>query len=310
MTTSRVVVALAALLLAACASKPDTDSAPPDDAAEGEGRLFSASREYNRSALEIPPDLLRSAGQRVQANAAAAGADGAAGERVLPPVIGAAIQTDGEKSWLEIDADAEVVWHKLAEFWALQEIELVDYRPQAGIMETDWFSRKTDRAGQGLGSVAVELLSALVSRRTAVDKFILRLARDDGDGAARTKIFVTHRAREKLAQELDDIDKTVEFNWVERDEDEEKIAQLLQTVVLLFDARADESTETAAGDSDADAGDDSIDDSTETAVGDSDGDAGDDAGDDSGDESIDDSAEESVEENADEAADADAEAPA
>jgi len=290
MTTSRVVVALAALLLAACASKPDTDSAPPDDAAEGEGRLFSATREYNRSALEIPPDLLRSAGSRVQANAAGT-ADGAAGERVLPPVIGAAIQTDGEKSWLEIDADAEVVWHKLAEFWALQEIELVDYRPQAGIMETDWFSRKTDRAGQGLGSVAVELLSALVSRRTAVDKFTLRLERDDGDAAAgaRTKIFVTHRAREKLAQELDDIDKTVEFNWVERDEDAEKIAQLLQTVVLLFDASDGESDESA-----------------ETAAGDSDGDAGGDAGD----ESVDDSAEESVEENIDEAADTDTEAPA
>jgi len=161
----------------------------------------------------------------------------------------------------------------------------VDYRPQAGIMETDWFSRKTDRAGQGLGSVAVELLSALVSRRTAVDKFTLRLERDDGDDTARTKIFVTHRAREKLAQELDDIDKTVEFNWVERDEDPEKIAQLLQTVVLLFDASAgesDESTETAAGDSDADAGDDA------------------------GDESVDDSAEENIDESTGE----DTEAPA
>jgi len=247
--------------------------------------LFSAARDYNRSALEIPPDLLQSAGQRVQANAASAAADGDADTQVLPPVIGASIQSDGGKSWLEIDADAAVVWKKLAEFWALQEIELVDYRPQAGIMETDWFSRKTDRAGRGLGAVAVELLNALVSRRTAVDKFILRLERD-GDDGARTKIFVTHRAREKLAQELDDIDKTVEFNWVERGEDKEKIAQLLQTVVLLFDARASDAAETAAGDAD--------------------GDAVDQSGDDAGDDSVDESAEESVDDGVDESADVEA----
>lgn len=253
MTQSRVFVAVAiaavaatALLLAACSSNPKPEQAEDDSPESAEGSLFSTAQDYNRSALEIPPDLLQSAGEKVQANAAAGGA--AAGpERVLPPVIGASIQTEADKSWLEIDADAETVWKKLTEFWALQEIDLVEYQPQAGIMATDWFAKKGNRAGsQALSAIAVDLFNALVSRRTAVDKFTLRLERDERGGDARTRVFVTHRAREKVAQELDDLDKTVEFNWVERDEDPEKVAQLLQTVVLLFDSGGDEAAAESA----------------------------------------------------------------
>lgn len=247
MTTSRVfAAAVAAFLLAACSSNPKPEQAE-DSPESAEGTLFSTTRDYSRSSLEIPPDLLQSAGERVQANAAGAAAGP---ERVLPQVIGASIQTAAGKSWLEIDADAETVWKKLTEFWALQEIDLVEYQPQAGIMATDWFAKKPNRGGnQALSAVALDLLNALVSRRTAVDKFTLRLARDADAAAARTRIFITHRAREKVAQELDDIDKTVEFHWVERDEDPEKVAQLLQTIVLLFDASAGESAEGSAGES-------------------------------------------------------------
>lgn len=247
MTYSRVFVAVfAAVWLAACSSNPASEQAEDESPESAEGSLFSTAQDYNRSALEIPPDLLQSAGERVQANAAGAAAGP---ERVLPPIIGASIHSDTGKSWLEIDADAETVWKKLTEFWALQEIDLVEYQPQAGIMATDWFAKKPNRSGsQAISAIAVDLLNALVSRRTAVDKFTLRLERD-GDDGARTKIFVTHRAREKVAQELDDIDKTVEFNWVERDEDPEKIAQLLQTIVLLFDAGAAESADESADES-------------------------------------------------------------
>jgi len=162
----------------------------------------------------------------------------AGGEQVLPVITGAEIQSDDERSWLEIDADAEAVWKKLTEFWALQEIELVEYRPQAGFMETDWFARQKGRPGKpGLSAVAVQLFDALVSRRTSVDKFTIRLERD---GEQRTRLFVTHRAQEKVARELRDPDKTVEFQWVERAQDPEKIAQLLQAIVLLFDSGTDE----------------------------------------------------------------------
>lgn len=252
MTPLRIfTVLVSASLLLSCSSSPKQEQAGEDQPEAGDSLFSSTLNDYSRSSLEIPPDLLKSAGEKVQANAEAnadATADsadaGPGGERVLPTIIGAEIQSDDERSWLEIDADAEVVWKKLTEFWAFQEIDLVEYRPQAGVMETDWFARNSDRADKpGLSAVAVQLFDALVSRRTSVDKFTIRLERD---GAERTRLFVTHRAQEKVARELRDLDKTVEFQWVERAQDPEKIAQLLQAIVLLFDSSTDSSADSSA----------------------------------------------------------------
>lgn len=258
MTPLRIfTVLVSALLLLSCSSNSKQERAGEDQPDAGEPLFSSTLNDYSRRPLEIPPDLLESAGEKVQANAGAtadsadvgatadsAGATadsanaGPSAERVLPTIIGAEIQSDDERSWLEIDAGAEVVWKKLTEFWAFQEIDLVEYRPQAGVMETDWFARNSKRAEKpGLSAVAVQLFDALVSRRTSVDKFTIRLERD---GAERTRLFVTHRAQEKVARELRDLDKTVEFQWVERAQDPEKIAQLLQAIVLLFDSGTDE----------------------------------------------------------------------
>ncbi|MDD9857471.1 MAG: outer membrane protein assembly factor BamC [Gammaproteobacteria bacterium] len=242
MTKLRIFsVLVSALLLLSCSSSPKQDQAR-EDQPDADDSLFSTTlNDYSRPSLEIPPDLLESAGERVQANAGAtaeSAAPGSGAEEVLPAVIGAEIQSDDDRSWLEIDAGADVVWKKLTEFWAFQEIDLVEYRPQAGFMETDWFARKGNRADStGLSAVAVQLFDTLVSRRTSVDKFTIRLERDGED---RTRLFVTHRAQEKIARELRDVDKTVELEWVERAQDPEKIAQLLQAIVLLFDSSTDE----------------------------------------------------------------------
>lgn len=248
MTKLRIfTVFVSALLLLSCSSNSKQEQAREDQPEAGDSLFSSTLNDYSRPSLEIPPDLLASSGEKVQANAGATAdsdsdsdsADtGPGAERVLPTIIGAEIQSDDDRSWLEIDAGAEAVWKKLTEFWAFQEIDLVEYRPQAGVMETDWFARKSKRADKpGLSAVAVQLYDALVSRRTSVDKFTLRLERD---GEERTRLFVTHRAQEKVARELRDLDKTVEFQWVERAQDPEKIAQLLQAIVLLFDSSADE----------------------------------------------------------------------
>ena len=129
------------------------------------------------------------------------------------------------------------MWRKLTEFWAFEEIDLVDYQPESGLMETDWFVKTGEApAGAGLGSVAIELFNAFTARRTALDKFTIRLERN---GAGGTKLYVTHRGREKIEKEYKNRNKTSEFEWVERQQDPEKIAQLLQTIVLLFDSGAE-----------------------------------------------------------------------
>ena len=238
MSRLRVFAALAAaLLLVACSSNSKQEEARQGKDSRDRDSLFSTGKKTTgRAALAVPPDLLASSSEKVKENQAGSGVAGA-GYAVLPEVIGATIQSDQDRSWLEIDADAEVVWRKLTEFWAFEEIDLVTYQPESGLMETDWFAKTQTTAGGGIGSIAVEFLEAFTARRTAVDKFTLRLERN---GASGTRVFVTHRGREKIAREYQNINKTSDFEWVERTQDPEKVAQLLQTIVLLFDSDAKE----------------------------------------------------------------------
>lgn len=233
---SRVfIVVAAALVLLSCSSNSKQEEARQGKDSRAGDSLFAVNKNRSdRSALAVPPDLLASSSEKVQANSAATTIQS---DEVLPVVIGATIQSDARKSWLEIDADAKVVWQKLIEFWAFQDIELVEYQPGAGLMETDWFVKKTNAPGQGVGTIAVDLFKAFVARRTALDKFAIRLERNRSGG---TNLFVTHRRREKIAKEYRNRQKATEYEWVEREEDTEKVAQLLQTIVLLFDSSAGE----------------------------------------------------------------------
>lgn len=248
MTKLRIFAVLAAaLLVVSCSSNPDSKS--EEDARQGkdsrdQDSLFSSKKKSTgRAALAVPPDLLASANEKVRENQGNNGAAAGAGYEVLPEVIGATIQSAEGKSWLEVDADAEVVWRKLTEFWAFEAIDLVTYQPEAGLMETDWFV-KTGKApaGTGVTSIAVGFFEAFTSRRTVRDKFTIRLERN---GASGTNLYVTHRSREKVEKVYKNRNKTSEFEWVERSQDAEKIAQLLQTIVLLFDFEAEEANEPA-----------------------------------------------------------------
>ncbi len=245
MTNSRLIILLAAALLLSCSSDPKQVESKQGKDSRDRDELFSTKPEsFGRPALEIPPDLLASSSAKVQANkGGSAGADATGdGRRVLPEVIGATIQSDSRKSWLEIDADAEVVWRKLTEFWAFHEVELVEYSPESGLMETDWFVKTGNDSG-GVASIASDFLKAFIARRTAVDKFELRLERNRAKG---TNLFVTHRRREKIASEPTSKAQNVDYQWVEREPDAEKVMRLLQTIVLLFDSGAEDVSESGS----------------------------------------------------------------
>ena len=230
MNKSRILAVLvSALLLLSCSSGPkeQKETRQGKDSRDRDSLFATKKNSTGRAALAVPPDLLASSNDNVQANQGGAGS----GYEVLPEVIGATIESSDGRSWLKVDADAEVVWRKLTEFWAFEEIELVNYQPEAGLMETDWFVKKADAsAGEGVGSIAVELFEAFTSRLTAHDKFTVRLERSPNG----TNLYVTHRSRGKIEKVYKNRNKTSEFEWVERPQDPEKIAQLLQTLVLLF----------------------------------------------------------------------------
>ena len=228
-----VVVVFAALFLLSCSSNPKEEDTADDEESAG---LFSiGDRAASRSALAVPPDLLGSSTDKVRANQK--GVAGGSGYEVLPEVVGATVQSADGRSWLTIDADAAVVWRKLTEFWAFEEIELVTLQPESGLMETDWFvkTKKAD-GGTGITSIAADLFDAFTSRRTALDKFTIRLERA---GEGKTNLYAVHRSREKIAKEPNNKQEITIFEWVEREGNQEKVAQLLQAIVLLFGADAE-----------------------------------------------------------------------
>ncbi|MGR3913186.1 MAG: outer membrane protein assembly factor BamC [Gammaproteobacteria bacterium] len=227
-------VILTAALLASCSGSPPETRRGKDSRDEAELFASQSSSGGGRAALQVPPDLLASSNEKVRENAtadsavtAAATTDSAAAEKVLPQVIGASIQRDAKRAWLKVDAEAEVVWRKLTEFWEYQKVELVTRTPRAGLMETDWFAKGGSKSG-----VTAELIAALTARRTALDKFTLRLERNAPGG---TNVYVSHRARERIVTEYANRNKANDYEWVEREQDAEKVAQLLQAIVLLFE---------------------------------------------------------------------------
>ena len=235
-------VLVAALLLLSCSSNSkESEEGRRGKDSRDENSLFSIQKKNTgRAALAVPPDLLASSNDKVQESQEG---DAGPGYEVLPEVIGATIQTDHSRSWLEIDADADVVWRKLTEFWVFEEIELAIYLPETGLMETDWFVRsKSAPAGAGIAAIAVELFDTFAARRTALDKFTVRLERNSAGG---TNLYVSHRSRKKIEKTFQNLNKASEYEWVEREQDPEKVAQLLQAIVLLFDIQSDQSEDPA-----------------------------------------------------------------
>lgn len=222
-----IFIGLCATTLVACSSNPEKAEEHIGDNKRADAKLFDRRAEISRSALELPPDLISSANEKVRNNVAT---NAARAVQVLPQAAGVSVHSKNGRDYLRVNADAKFVWDRLSEFWSLQEIDLSGLQPEAGIMETDWFSRITKSADGGVIGTASDVLKSFIAQRTAADKFTLRLERADDN----TNIFITHRRREKIAKEYNNLQKANEYNWVESNEDPEKIAQLLQSLMAFL----------------------------------------------------------------------------
>ena len=234
-----IVVFIAALLLVACQSSSDKKSATSAEkvspkkigTAEGSGGLFSSvfQKKKERSII-LPPDLLETANSTVAGNHNEASA---AENTVLPKVVGAEIIGDVGNRYLRVETDAQNVWNTLADFWAVEDVELVDYRPAAGLMETDWISTNKVESSEGR-LYFKHLFNRVVGKGVSFDKFKIRLEREE---ESITRIFVSHQSTAKKASETSS-KKVTQYNWVAGEGDEEKVAQLLQVMILLFEKTA------------------------------------------------------------------------
>ncbi len=180
--------------------------------------------------LELPPDLVGSSNAKVQENA-----NPFSETRVLPEVIGARINKQDEKIWLEIDTNVESAWKTISEYWVTNGVSLVDYNPEAGTMETEWIKREIalDEEGSVVKQLFKSLLQATINRNTSLDKYRLRFERVSPN---KTAMFVSHRVTARKA--IESGRKITTFEWVELPPNPERIADFLQNIILIFDQSA------------------------------------------------------------------------
>ena len=193
-----------------------------------EGGLFSAFfKKKAPKAILLPPDLVSTASDRARENHEQASL--LKQQQVLPEVTGAEIVSENGNRWLRVETDPQEVWDRLVDFWAVLEVELVVSQPAAGLMETDWIDRNAPAQGEGL-SIA-KLFNRITGKGALLDKYRVRIERESDSV---TRVFVSHRYTERMEIEFSSPQRNTQWEWVSG-ENEENVAQLLQTMVLLFE---------------------------------------------------------------------------
>jgi uncharacterized lipoprotein len=241
---SRILLLIVlSLFLAGCQSTSDdseqtktTNPKKVGDDPESGGLFSSVINKSSPKTIALPPDLISKANSKVKENHEL-GEQERNSQRVLPEIAGTRMMsTDDGTKWLQVETDAQTVWDTLANFWAAEQIDLVEYQPAAGLMETDWIA--SDRPTEGnKPSVWASMFNRVVGKGTSFDKFKVRL---DRDGDNLTNIYVTHRSTARKESNFVSQMRVTEWEWVEGDSDQEKVAQLLQVMVLLFENSAQE----------------------------------------------------------------------
>ncbi len=181
--------------------------------------------------LEIPPDLITTTDQTVLDNLEEGKQNII---RVLPEIVGARIVKKDDIHGLEVDTNVEAAWETVTRFWALSNINLVEYNPEAGTMETEWIEspQAEDPEASYISRMSRDILTSLTKGNTRLDKYRVRFERISSD---QSFLHVAHRASARKEAEKVSQRKTSEFEWVELSSDPNSVADFLQHLILVFD---------------------------------------------------------------------------
>ena len=181
--------------------------------------------------LEIPPDLVTTTDQTVLDNLE----EGKQNKiRILPEIVGARIVKKDGVSGLEVDTSVESAWKTVTQFWALSNVNLVEYNPEAGTMETEWIEKPQaeDPDASYITKMSKDILSSLTKRNTKLDKYRIRFERISTD---QSYLHVAHRSSARKEAGKANQKRISEFGWVELSSDPNSVADFLQHLILIFD---------------------------------------------------------------------------
>lgn len=221
LVSSAVCVIGLAALLAACGNNKTYGTIEP-----------GLETERSRANLELPPDLVGTASDSLQATQAEQ--DGL-NEEVLPEPEGLNVERNDKEGWLEVDAPVEQVWRRLISHWGSLGVDLAVSDPQAGIMETDWVRPgESDEEEGNLGETLVsQFLGRLVDERTSLDKYTMQLERV---GDNRSRIHVSHKGIKKIQTSEAGVARNAQWEWVETEEESAKVRRAMSSILYGLDA--------------------------------------------------------------------------
>lgn len=198
----------------------------------GETRTYSSIEPGSQSArsgsrLELPPDLVDTTGDSLATNQSGQNTQA---EEVLPETEEFNVTRNDQEGWLEVDAPADQVWRKLVGYWGSLGVDLIVSDPKTGTMVTDWVKpgkSKQDNQGFG-GTLLSQIMGTALGGPTSLDKYTVTLERR---GESRTRIHVSHTGRKKIQTQISSVLTSAEYEWVETDEDPEKVRRAMTSIV-------------------------------------------------------------------------------
>ncbi len=148
------------------------------------------------------------------------------------------IQSNGDVSWIEIDAPPAKVFHNVKRFWLNNGLVLARVDEGIGIIETDWLQKKANLPTSGISAMLSKLVSGLKDDSVR-DKFRTRV---DYDGK-RSYVYLTHYgATEK---QIDRYGKVIrhgggkksghrDYAWIANDRNPELEVEMLRRLNLYL----------------------------------------------------------------------------
>jgi outer membrane protein assembly factor BamC len=246
--SSRLAAALSCLaLIAGCSSI--------NDALSGDKVDYRSTSTTRTTPLEVPPDLTQlSRESRYQqpngaisastfqaaasAPASALAPAPAASQVIAPQEVGAfRIERLGNERWLSTTLSPEAIYPQLRAFWKDNGFNLVQDRPEAGVLETDWAENRAKLPQDFIRSAVGRVLDSAYSTGE-LDKFTTRVERT----ATGSDVFISHRGMAEVYVGQRN-DSTV---WQPRPSDPQLEAAFLARLMVKLGAKEEQARTTVA----------------------------------------------------------------
>ena len=221
---------------------------------------YKSSSTTRPAGLEVPPDLtqlskdtryqqpngaISASTFQAQTAAAAAASAPSTVQVVAPQQVGDfKIQRLGNERWLSTTLPPEKVYPQVRTFWKDNGFNLVQDRPDVGVIETDWAENRAKLPNDIIRNTIGKLIDSAYSTGE-LDKFTTRIERT----ATGSDIFITHRGMAEVYVG-DRKDATV---WQPRPVDPQLEATFLSRLMVKLGASEEVAKQTVAAASSASA---------------------------------------------------------